>query len=121
VTLTREQIIAARADRKPVLHDVPEWGGSVYLRVLSAADQVALSDGVEAKDMPLLVLVHCIVDDDGQRIFGDDDVDELGQEQFPIIMRVFAAAAKINGLSTAELDAAIASFAPAQDGFSSSG
>jgi hypothetical protein len=121
VSLTREQILAARHDRKPQLFDVPEWGGSVYLRVLTAADQIALSDDVTPKDVPLQVLVHAIVDEQGVRVFTDDDVDELAQEDFPVIMRVFAAAAKLNGLSTDELEAAVASFGPAPDAFSSSG
>jgi hypothetical protein len=115
VSLTREQILASRHDRKPVPFDVPEWGGTIWLRVLSAADQLAISEGLEARNVPLRVLVTCIVDDEGNRIFADDDADELAKEDFPIIMRVFGQAAKLNGLSNVELEDALASFAQAPD------
>lgn len=120
MSLTREQILASRKDRKPVLLSVPEWGGDVYVRVLSAADQMALSDGVEPKDMAIRVILHCLVTEDGNQIFADDDAEELAKEDFPVIMRVFAFVAKLNGLSTKELEEAMESFAPALDEFSSS-
>jgi len=120
VTLTREQILASRKGRKPVLLEVPEWGGEVYVRVLSAADQMVLSDGVEPKEMAIKVILHCLVDEDGERIFGDDDVDELAKEDFPVIMRVFGFVAKQNGLSTKELEEAMENFGPSPNGSKSS-
>ena len=120
MTLTREQILASRKGRKPVLLEVPEWGGEVYVRVLSAADQMVLSDGVEPKEMAIKVILHCLVDEDGERIFGDDDVDELAKEDFPVIMRVFGFVAKQNGLSTKELEEAMENFGPSPNGSKSS-
>lgn len=119
MSLTREQILAARKDRKPQRLEVPEWGGEVYIRVLSARDQAELSEDTKPTEIPVKVILHCLVDEEGARIFTDDDMDALWAEDFPVIMRVFGAAAKLNGLSTAELDEAIASFAPAPDEFSS--
>ena len=120
MTLTREGILASRKGRKPVLLEVPEWGGEVYVRVLSAADQMVLSDGVEPKEMAIKVILHCLVDEDGERIFGDDDVDELAKEDFPVIMRVFGFVAKQNGLSTKELEEAMENFGPSPNGSKSS-
>jgi hypothetical protein len=121
MALTREQILASRKDRKPVPLEVPEWGGEVYVRVLSAKDQAELSDGVKPADIPIRVLVHCLVDESGNQILQEEDAEALAGEDFPIIMRVFAFAAKLNGLSTKELEEAMESFAPAPDEYSSKG
>ncbi|MGH7206836.1 MAG: hypothetical protein ACREI2_11575 [Nitrospiraceae bacterium] len=120
MTLSREQILASRKDRKPVRLEVPEWGGEVYVRVLSAADQMAISEGLPPSKVPIRILLHCLVDEGGERIFADGDQDELAREDFPIILRVFSFVAKLNGLSTKELDEAMASFEIAPDEASSS-
>ncbi|MGH7206891.1 MAG: hypothetical protein ACREI2_11865 [Nitrospiraceae bacterium] len=120
MSLTRAQILASRRDRKPVRLEVPEWGGDVYVRVLSAADQMAISDELPPTEVPIQILLHCLVDESGERIFTDGDQDELAKEDFPIIMRVFSFVAKLNGLSTKELDEAMASFKIAPDEASSS-
>jgi hypothetical protein len=116
VTLTREQILAARVDRKPQRLEVPEWGGEVYIRVLSARDQMALSDSSKPEETPIRVLLHSIVDEHGERILRDEDFEALAGEDFPIIMRIFGSAAKLNGFSNKELEAAIENFGPSPNG-----
>jgi hypothetical protein len=101
--------------------EVPEWGGEVYVRVLSAKDQAELSDGVKPAEMPIRVLLHCLVDEAGEPILKEEDAEALAEEDFPVILRVFAFVAKLNGLSTKELDEAMESFAPAPDEYSSKG
>lgn len=120
--LTREQILAARRDRKPHRYEVPEWGGEVYIRVLSAEDQMHLADNEgDPARTPIRVLLYALVDDTGERLFTDADFDELAGEDFPVVMRVFSEVAKLNGLSTKELDEAMEGFAQAPDAASSSG
>jgi hypothetical protein len=118
--LTREQILAARRDRKPQRFEVPEWGGDVFIRVLSAADQMDLAEGTEAKDTPIKVLIRSLVSENGEPLFTDEDFAELAKEDWPVIMRVFQESAHMNGLSTKELDEAMAGFAQAPDESSSS-
>jgi uncharacterized protein YfaA (DUF2138 family) len=113
--LTREQILASRRDRKPHRFEVPEWGGDVFIRVLSAKDQMLLADGTDPKDTPVKVLLYSLVDEDGARLFTDEDFGALLEEDFPVIMRVFSEAAHLNGLSTKELDEAMEGFASAPD------
>jgi hypothetical protein len=115
MALTREQILASKQDRKPVACDVPEWGGTIYVRVLSARDQMALSEMTKPAEMPIRILLHTIVDDEGRRILQDEDFEALAEESFPIIMRVFAFAAKLNGFSNKELESAVESFSQALD------
>lgn len=114
MALTRDQILAARRNRKPHRFEVPEWGGDVFIRVLSAEDQLAY-DGVEAKEVPGRVLIDSLCDENGERLFTDEDYAELIKEDFPVIMRVFAEAAHLNGLSTKELDEAMSAFEQAPD------
>lgn len=114
MALTKEQILASRKDRKPHRFEVPEWGGDVYIRVLSAEAQMAY-DGVEPKDIAGRVLIDALCDENGERLFSDEDFAELMKEDFPVIMRVFAEAAHLNGLSTKELDEAMAGFEQAPD------
>lgn len=121
MALTREQILNSRRDRKPVAYEVPEWGAEpVYVRVMSAKQQAELSDGHATADIPLLVLIHCLVNENGEQILTEDDLEALSNEDFPVIMRVFAFVAKLNGLSTDELEAAMQNFARAPDEFRSS-
>jgi hypothetical protein len=118
----RDQILGDGSNRKPVpLEGVPEWGEDVYVRVLSAKDQAELSDGAKPSEVPIRVLLHCLVDETAERILKDEDFDALASRDFPVIMRAFAFAAKLNGLSTKELEEAMESFAPAPDEYSSSG
>jgi hypothetical protein len=117
VSLTREQILAARhrEDRKPVKVSVPEWGGDVYLRVMTVADQVALSEDVKPAEMPVQVLLHCLVDENGTRLLEEEDAEALAEEDFPLVLRLFNEAAKLNGLTSKELEVAMASFEQARD------
>ncbi len=119
--LTREQILAARRNRKPHRFEVPEWGGDVFIRVLSAEDQLALADNENPTEAPIRVLLCSLVSEDGERLFADEDFAELVQEDWPVIMRVFAEAAHLNGLSTKELDEAMEGFGNAPDAASTSG
>ena len=116
MSLTREEIFASRKDRKPLEMDVPEWGEkSIFIRVLSAEDQLTVFDGVAKRDFPILVLLHAVCDEHGKPIFDSTDAAELAKEDFPIIMRVFRVAARLNGFTNKELEEATESFAPAPD------
>jgi hypothetical protein len=108
----RDKIAAAQAspDRKPLAVEVPEWDTTVYLRKLTVEDQIEMSEGVEAKDMPVQVLLHCLVDENGEPELTAEDAALLAKEEFPTILRLFTEAAKLNGLTTKELDEAMASF-----------
>jgi len=117
----RERILDSSSNQKPHrLEEVPEWGEGIYVRVLSAKDQVDLSEGVKPMEMPLRMLLHCLVDEQGNRILSDADFEALADRDFPIIMRAFTAVAKLNGLSNKELEAAVETFTPAPDEYSSS-
>lgn len=86
--LTRDQIFAAQDIPPPEKVDVPEWGGDVYIRVMTGAERNAwdlstitiTGSGKQTKVTPnlkdsrakLLVLTLC--DETGKRLFTDQDV-----------------------------------------------
>lgn len=111
----RERVLALQTDRKPSPLTFEGWGPDIYVKVLSSDDQLRLSEAVEGREMPLQIVLACLVDVDGERIFTDEDRDALGAFPFPEIMTVFGEVAKLNGLSNAELEEAVAVFAPAPD------
>lgn len=100
------------------LVDVPEWGEKVYIRKLTVGDQLALSDRTDSQAMlGVMVLLHAIVDENGERRLSDDDLPLLLEQQFTTLMPLLTESAKQNGQTQEELEAAVASFAktPGED------
>jgi hypothetical protein len=121
MALTRDEIIAAIAARKAEVDTVPvpEWGGDVFIRRLDANDLEATGlldggSGANAAKMAVQLMIICVAAEDGTPLFTEDDRDLLAGAEFPIVLRVFAEVAKINGLSNEELEEAMAAFAAAQ-------
>ena len=111
----RQRVLALQIDRKPVPLEFDGWGPGLYVRVLSANDQQKLAAEGDEQTMPVRIVLGCLVDSTGERIFTDEDQAALGEFPFPEVMQVFGEVAKLNGLSTKELDEAMQSFAKAPD------
>ena len=105
--LNRESILQAD-DLPKELVDVPEWGGSVYVRSLTGAERDRFEssmikqrgknqqmnlDNIRAK---LAVLTVC--DEEGKRIFSSADIDELSKKSAAALDRIFAVARRLSGL-----------------------
>ena len=103
--LTKEQIISASRLKFEEI-DVPEWGGSVRISVMSAKDRDAYDAstfklvGKEIKpDMTNArskLLSRCIVDADGAPMF---TIDELAEMDSVVLDRLVAVARRINGMT----------------------
>lgn len=109
--LTREAILAAD-DLPRQRVDVPEWGGAVTVRSMTASERDAwetsliAGDGERNMENARARLVSlCVVDEDGKRLFTDDDALLLGQKAASAVDRVFQAAVKLNRLSRQEVAA----------------
>ena len=70
--------------------------------------------GRQPAEMPVAVLIAALVDEDEQPIFLPEDKDELAKEAFSVVLQVFSEVAKLNGLTTKELDEAMEAFGPAR-------
>lgn len=110
--------------------DVPEWGGIVRVRSLSGAERdnyeasMRLQRGKEfianMANVRAKLVVRCVVDEDGKRLFTDNDAPALGEKSAAALDRVFEVAARLSRLSDEDVDELAGNSAAAQSGDSTS-
>lgn len=94
---------------------VPEWGGEVMVRGLTGSERDAWEaetftvtargvQSVNLRDMRARLVARCVVDEAGQRVFGDADVVALGAKSAQALQRVFEAAQRLSGLTAADIE-----------------
>lgn len=108
--LTREQIL--KTDDLPrETVEVPEWGGSVCVRTLTAAERDRFElQFADSKDKgrprllraPLVALTAC--DETGKPIFSVEDIAALAAKSSAALGRVFDVASKLCGMSKADVE-----------------
>jgi len=112
MTTLREQILAA--DDRPVEQlYVPEWNLTVSLRTISAGERDAFGasndprlSGGKPVNYATLRARFCalvLVDEAGQRIFSDDDIEALAAKSANAIDRVWEAASKLNRMAEEDI------------------
>lgn len=122
----RNQILSTE-DTKREAVTVPEWGDvTVYVKNLSSKDRdgweasliTITSDGkakrVNMINMRARLVVRCLVDENGKRIFSDDDAEALGEKSAAVMARLFDLCQRINALSGKEVAALEKNSVPAQ-------
>jgi hypothetical protein len=110
MALNREQILQS-ADLPSEEVEVPEWGGSVRVSRLSGLHRAELDDvlrgvlgenktltSVTGLQYTLALIVRAVVDDEGNRIFSDEDVESLRTKSDEALARVGEVAARLNGI-----------------------
>lgn len=109
--LTKEHILASH-DLKTRDIEVSEWGGTIRVSQISAADRIALQMmALDDKGKPrtpeeatrlmtIGLLTMSIVDESGVPLFTRDDIVALGKKNSDAIDKVFSVADEINGIST---------------------
>ena len=109
--LGRDAIFAA-PDNAPQLVEVPEWGGSVYVRGLSARErdqfEIAITDAKTGKpkagaNVRGLLVVMGVCDEAGARIFTDADADALSAKGALAMERVFDTIRHLSGMTDEDL------------------
>ena len=94
--------------------EVPEWGGAVRVRSFTGRERDAFEASmvrgegrdrkVDLTNMRARLVGLTVIDETGQRLFTDDEVDLLGAKSGAALDRVFAVAQKLNGLSGADVE-----------------
>lgn len=108
--LTRQEILDADDIQTEELH-IPEWpGGWICLRGLSGLERDKLESmnvkrnganvEVNMENHRARTVAMCMVDAEGNRIFGDDDVEALGNKSGAALSRAYAVAARLSGMTT---------------------
>jgi hypothetical protein len=114
--LNKEDILEAddTADLREV--EVPEWGGSVYVGEMTAAERDRLEDdtydldergqmsGLSMVGYRARVLALTLRDEDGERVFDYEDWRKIADKAAKPVDRVFEVATEINGLSEEDIE-----------------
>lgn len=127
--LSRDQILKAD-DLKTEDVDVPEWGGTVRIKMLTGtardkfeASTVENKGGKQRQNLANFrarLIAQCIVTEAGEVMFNSKDIDELGQKSAKALGRVFDACQKMNGFSEADVEELTEGFESAPEGVSTS-
>jgi hypothetical protein len=109
MSLNKEQILSA--DDAGLLEvNVPEWGGSVYIRCMSVASRDAYENdwvqnkhkGVENFRTKFLQKVLC--DAEGQLLFTEQEIATLGTKSARVMNRLWEKAMKHNALAESDVE-----------------
>lgn len=111
MALTRQQLDAVN-DLKTKDVEVPEWGGTVRLRELSAKDRSlieattigARGQGVEIrveafKTLKQRVVAASLIDDNGNRLYKENEVGFLAQKSGQVVERLFQIVQDLSGMT----------------------
>ncbi len=104
--LTRDAILRA-IDLKHTTVAVPEWGGSVRVRGMTAAERdamlAAVAPGAETdkrsdSQIKAYLCAHCIVDAHGASLFADEDIALLQQKNPQVLDRLANEVLRLSGI-----------------------
>lgn len=101
--------IMAAVDLKPEPVEVPEWGGTIYLRVLTADETLAYQEFTQVPENKFRsmqrLLSYCICDEKGGRLFSDAEMAQLYSKNANVLTRLHKLAVKMNAAEDAVADA----------------
>ena len=111
--LNRESILGSEDLAREEVQ-VPEWGGSIYVRCMTGTERDAFECEVYAnrgkelqvntENFRARLLVRTLVDEKGDRIFADADIGALGQKSGKALDRLYSVAKRLSGLSPKDVD-----------------
>ena len=102
--LTRDLILRA-ADIKITRIEVPEWGGSILVKGMNALQRDTMMKFIDPKLDPVpdsqlkaTLCAHCIVDDVGNSLFTDSDIEHLQQKNPLVLDRIANEILRLSGI-----------------------
>ena len=123
--LTRDTILQ-REDIKTVEVECPEWGGTVLVRGMSGVERDKFEASLVVEDdssaqkkggrrrraevkttmdnIRAKICVWCMVDEQGNRLFTEADVAELGKKSAAPLDRVYDRASKLSGITEDDVE-----------------
>jgi len=106
MAMSKSRIVSA-ADTKLDTVNVPEWGGEVCLKTLTGSERDSFEEsysGEKMKNFRCRFLVLTLCDENGERLFADDEADVVGKKSALVINRLFEKAWQLNAFSDAAVD-----------------
>ncbi len=112
--LSRDAILAVE-DLPREYVEVPEWGGGVWVRTMTGSErdrwerqfvdeQGKPRKSTEIEHLRAALVVHCVVDDNGQKLFDEADIPALGAKSGKALDRLFAVAQRLNGFRKEDIE-----------------
>jgi hypothetical protein len=125
--LNREAILSAQ-DVKDETIDVPEWGGKVRVRAMTADARDAMEQAafMAARDkQPLAgvrarIVARCVIDEQGKLLFSDADIEALGNKSAAALDRIYDVVLRMNAMRQSDVEDLEKNSAAAPGGASSS-
>lgn len=106
MSLTKDQIKQAN-DIVLSEYDVPEWGGSIFIRSLSGAQmadaQKAFKKASDQEKLTLMI-IYCACDEQGNQLFSFTDTPWLNAKNMNVLLRVVNECNRVNGFADEELE-----------------
>jgi hypothetical protein len=128
--LGRKDILEAKDREKFEEVEVPEWGGIVLVRVIGGDERDRFEASImkrrgddvqlNMENIRARLVALSVVDENGERLFSDADVIELGKKSGVALDRVYEIAQRINGLTKKDVKELAKNSELDQDGGSSS-
>ena len=107
--------------------EVPAWGGSVRVRVMTGAERddfrtaIQSDDAVPVGKFSVALLAATLIDEAGIRLFTMDEVDQLAEKNAASLDKVAAVAMRLNGLGGSAVEDAVKNSVSGQSDDSGSG
>jgi hypothetical protein len=87
--------------------DVPEWGGQVAVRGLTARErdmfEASIGSSVNLDNLRARLVVLTLCDENGERLLQDKDATALGKKNAQVVDRLFEVARKMSGMTDADV------------------
>lgn len=106
--LTAKDILDSN-DLETAEMEVPEWGGTLRLRVMTADEAIKFQDVLNTpakKSAWVKLLALCAVDADGNRLFSDREMELLKKKSTAVFLRLQDFLLKLNGFTQEAADKA---------------
>ena len=105
----REQILETN-DLPLEAVEVPEWKTTVYMRGMTAIERdhwelsIYEAKGIKMENIRARLVVLTICDENGNRLFNDDEVEKLGKKNAKVINRLFEIAQRLSGIGSKDVE-----------------
>lgn len=113
-TLNKSQLSAALSELATVkfhtIH-IPEISGHINVKVHNvrereAYEEVAFVVNKSKEPMRAVLFAHAVVDDEGNRLFSDDDIKDIAEYPSSVLVKVWDTYHRINGFTPQKVDEA---------------
>lgn len=104
--LTRDQILSANDLPEMKKVSVPEWGGEVFVKVMTGRERDAFEKAhldTKGSDVRARMVAATVCDETGKPLFSLNDVNALAAKSWIALNRVVEASSEINQVSEAAI------------------